>query len=178
MREVVVIGIMIVFFASCGKQPPVQKLPSPTQSGEHTLGFYLNGSPWIPYDRGRHEIFELPKPILTEDGILKISATRIDPANSSRSWFCIETDSCCAEIGRYALSSHLCTSPYQTFYYGQNKDLPSENYEIDRSQPHYMDITSINRSLKIISGSFEFDAISESNQRIEVRSGRFDLNYE
>ena len=177
MRAGLVSIVFILILIGCSKQPPTQKLPEETQIGANTLGFYLNGEPWIPYDRGRHEAFELPEPELTDEGALKISATRIDPGNSARNWFCIEIDSGCVRTGRYRLSSEICTSPYQIFYYGTNKDKSSESFEIDTLQPHYIEIQHLDKLNKVVAGNFELDAINQTGKRIKIRSGRFDLRY-
>ena len=170
--------VIIFLIFSCRKNPPSEILPSITETGEHTLGFFINGEPWIPYDRGNHEVFELPKPTLETDGALKISATRIDDSNSARNWFCIEIEKNCFNKGIYPLSNHLCTSPYHTFYYATNKDKSARYYQIDTLQPHFIEITHLDTVKQIIAGRFEFDAVSNQKDTITIRSGRFDLIYE
>ena len=170
--------VLLVLIVSCQKNPPGEILPPPTQSGEHTLGFFANGEAWIPYDRGSHEMYELPKAKFSEDGSLKISATRIDDENSSRSWFCIEIAKRCTGPGKYKLSSNDCHAPYQTFYYGNSDKKPCEIYQLDESSEHYIEITYLDKREMTISGLIEFDAISNSNDTIHFRYGRFDLRYE
>ncbi|MBD3636161.1 MAG: hypothetical protein HUJ25_02375 [Crocinitomicaceae bacterium] len=170
---IVVVGVIF----SCRKNPPDSVLPPITKTGEHTLGFFLNNQTWVPYDRGNHEVFELPKPQLEEDGSFKISATRIDEDESCRNWFCIEISNFDG-IGEYQLSSNECTSPYQSFYYGYHGNRAAKYYEIDDSKPHIMEVTFFDPKHKIIAGNFEFDAISNIKDTIRIRSGRFDLVYE
>lgn len=170
--------MLLVLIASCEKNPPGEILPPPTTSGEHTLGFFVNGEAWVPYDRGNHKIYELPKAKLTEEGSLKISATRIDTKMSCRHWFCIEIENRCDGVGKYSLSSIDCRSPYQTFYYGSNSDKLSETYQIDQGSSHYIEVTHLDDKHKIISGRFQFDAISGAGDSLSVRLGRFDLRYE
>ena len=167
--------LFLGFIFSCGKQIPEQELPAVTSSGKHTLGFYLNDEAWIPYDKGNRKMFELPQPTLTESGGVKISATRIDRKQHARNWFCIEIEKDCFSKGRYAIGSQFCTSPYQVFYYGTNKEKASEVYMIDTLRPHFIDIHYLSKKKKIIAGTFEFDAITENGDRLEIRSGRFDL---
>lgn len=179
MREgMLYITVLMMLMASCQKNPPGEILPPPTNSGQHTLGFFVNGEPWVPYDRGSHEIYELPKAKLTNEGHLKISATRIDDNLSCRQWFCIEIKDRCTSVGEYELSSIDCNSPFQTFYYGSNGNKPGIVYQIDESKPHIIEITHLDTQSKIISGTFESDLISEdTNDTLKIRSGRFDLLY-
>jgi hypothetical protein len=170
--------LLLNVFISCRKNPPKDTLPANTYSGEHTLGFLANGESWLPYDRGSHEAFELPKAELGDNGELKISATRIDDEHSCRNWFCIEIEEGCDKEGIYQVSNHICTSPYQTFYYNRKGNLSAENFEIDTSKPHYIEVVYLDRKNKIIAGKFEFDLISTDQDAIQIRSGRFDLIYE
>jgi hypothetical protein len=167
--------LLLLVFGSCQKQPPKQQLPKISNTGKHTLGFLLNGESWIPYDRGYHEEFELPMAELSADGSLKISATRIDDSNYARNWFCLEINKGCFSPGRYPVSNHFCTAPYQTYFYGKNKNNPSETFEIDSRTPHFIEVETLDTIRYIVSGTFQFDAISNLGNKIKVRSGRFDL---
>lgn len=178
MREGLVSLVLLVLFFSCEKNPPKHILPAKTHSGEHTLGFYIDGEAWVPFDKGSHKEFELPKAQLSEKGALKISATRIDDPNNARNWFCIEIADSCFGPGVYQLSNQVCTSPYQTYYYSTNKNRPGETYSIDTLHPHFIEITHLNTQKKIIAGTFEFTAISNKNASIKISGGRFDLPYE
>lgn len=165
--------IMIVLLGSCEKRPPTDFLPPLTNHGAQTLGFFVNGEPWIPYDRGHHKKYELPKAVVSENGGIKIAATRIDEKQSARNWFCIEVKEGCDQEGIYQLSNQECSSPYQTFYYSNNRS--GDVYQIDTLAPHFMEITHFDLSKKILAGKFEFDAISPRDT-LKIRSGRFDLN--
>lgn len=178
MRVVMTGTLLVLLIFSCRKNPPGEILPAYTNSGKHTLGCFVNGEAWLPYDRGNHEQYELPKPSLSENGGLKISATRIDDKKSSRNWFCIEIYQGCLEEGIYPLSNRDCTSPYQTFYYGSNAGKSGEIYRLDTLSPHFIEITHLDEQKKIIAGKFEFTAISQNQDSIRVRLGRFDLNYD
>lgn len=160
---------------ACRKDHPTTSLPPITKSGEHTLGFFANGESWTPNDRGNHKKYELPKARLTQNGKLKISATRIDESKSCRHWFCIEVAEGCFKPGRYPISNESCKSPYQTFFYGSNANQSAKIYSIDTTAVNYIEITYLNKKEKIVSGTFEFDAVSESQDTLKVRSGRFDL---
>ena len=178
MRVGLLFNVMLILLISCQKTPPGDILPPPSNTGEHTLGFFVNGEAWIPYDRGNHEVHELPKAKLTRDGSLKISATKVNDRLGCRHWFCIEIEQKCHGPGKYDLSNVECNSPYQTFYYGENRDKPGEVYELVPGQSHYIEITHLDHRKKIVSGLFQFDAVSEFEDTLRVRSGRFDLNFE
>jgi hypothetical protein len=177
MRVGLLILVILMVLVSCQKNRPETILPTATSTGEQTLGFLLNNEVWLPYDRGSHEVYELPKPSLSAEGQLKISATRIDETNNARNWFCIEVERGCAHTGIYPLTGETCHAPYQTYYYGANKDKTEEVYQIDTLQPHFVEVFHLDTLTKTISGLFQFDAISNQDT-IRVHSGRFDLNYE
>jgi hypothetical protein len=178
MRVVLMIIVTILVVFSCRKSAPETVLPLISNNGTHTIGFFLNSEIWIPYDRGKHEQYELPKPTLDKDGHLKISATRIDEKISARNWFCIEIDRGCKSPGSYPISSKSCKSPYQTYYYGRNKNRKEDIYSIDTLQPHFIEVLHLDTINQIISGTFQFDAFTQAGDSIKVRSGRFDLKYE
>ncbi|UKN00890.1 DUF6252 family protein [Paracrocinitomix mangrovi] len=177
MREGLLWILSLLMLGACSKTNSENILPDATSNGLHTMGFYLNGETWLPYDKGNYKDHELPHPTITNDGGLRISATRIDDQQSARNWFCIEVPQGCFEVGRYDLASEYCTAPYQTFYYGSNSHKSAEYYEIDTLSPHFIDITNYNKEDQIISGTFEFDAISAQKDTLQFRSGRFDLHY-
>lgn len=169
--------VAIVF--SCRKSAPDPILPPLSNSGSHTLGFFINNEVWVPYDRGTFEQHELPHPTLTEEGHLTISSTRIDEANNARNWFCLEIESGCNRPGIYPITNRSCKAPYQTYYYGDNKDRSEDIYYLDTLQPHFIEIQYLDTINKIIAGTFSFNAYSNKNKKlIKVRSGRFDLKYQ
>ena len=172
----IIVTILVVF--SCRKNAPNTVLPHITNSGQHTLGFFVNNDIWIPYDRGSHEKHELPPATLDKNGHLKISSTRVDEENSARNWFCLEIESGCDGPGVYPISNRSCKSPYQTYYYGENKNRVADVYSIDTTHLNFIEIHHLDSDEQIISGTFAFDAYTESGDTIKVRSGRFDLRYQ
>ena len=52
------------------------------------------------------------------------------------------------------------------------------SYDIDPTQPHFIEVTHLDKKNKIIAGNFEFDVVSAELDTIRIRSGRFDLLYE
>ena len=170
--------VIVLTLGACQKYPAQQILPKTTQKGAHTLGFYLNKESWIPLDRGYYKDYELPKPQLSKEGGIKISATRIDEYNYCRNWFCIEVAENICEGGTFNLSNKVCKVPYQTYYYGSNKNRANLSYEIDTINPHYITFSCVDTVNGIVSGIFEFNAVSNLNDTLEFRSGRFDLKLE
>lgn len=177
MRVVMVIFAVVLVVFSCRKSAPELVLPPISHNGEQSLGFFLNGEVWLPYDRGNYEQHELPNATLS-NGHFKMSSTRIDEDNYARNWFCLEIESGCTRPGVYTISNRTCSSPYQSYYYGENKDKPQDIYQIDSIQPHFIEIIHIDTNKQTISGVFAFDAVSNAQDTIRVRSGRFDLNFD
>lgn len=153
-------------------------MPAPTQNGSHQLGFFINNKAWVPKDKGYHKSFELPKPTIDENGLVKISATRIDEENYCRNWFCIEVMNPEMEEGVFQITNETCKNTYQTYYYGSNKDLPSLNYNIIQSEKNEIEFSRIDLEENIMAGFFSFTAVSNMNDTIRISKGRFDLKLE
>ena len=173
MREVLLLSVVCIFL-SCQKQSKKNSLPVPTCTGEHELGFFVNQKVWTPYDKGLYKDFELPK-VKINDGIIKISATRVHEDHYSRDWFCIEIKNPSMKTGTFNIHNKSCQAPFQTYYYNEKKDEPSRVYKLDKHKKHEVEITCIDLEKRIISGTFEFSASTLSDEKIEITNGRFDL---
>jgi hypothetical protein len=173
MRAILVLSVILLIF-SCHKSGESGSLPIPTCTGEHELGFFVNQKVWTPYDKGLYKESELPKVSIKED-VIKISATRVDESAYSRDWFCIEIKNPGLKTGSFNIHNKSCQAPFQTYYYGENKDLPSKVYRLDKSKAQEISITCIDLKKGIISGTFFFSANTFTGDKIEVKKGRFDL---
>ena len=166
---------MTCLFSACTSENDFAVLPAPSEVGSHQMGFFLNNETWIPKDKGYHKDFELPIPSIDENGLVKISATRIDEGNHCRNWFCIEVLNSELKTGTFPISNETCKNVYQTYYYGDNKNLPSLTYDIIQSEKNEINFTKIDLEENIIAGFFSFKAVSNLSDTIVVSQGRFDL---
>ena len=173
MRELFVLFALFICF-SCAKNKDQLSLPAPTCTGEHQLGFFVNQSTWTPFDKGLYKEFELPKVVLKDD-VIKISATRVNESSYSRDWFCIEVKNPEMKTGTFNIHNKSCQAPFQTYYYGENKNEPSKVYKLDKTLPQAVEITCIDLRQGFISGSFHFSAKTLLGHEITVTNGRFDL---
>lgn len=159
---------------SCDKRTENQSLPLPTCEGKHELGFFVNHDPWIPKDTDMYKEHELPK-VKIDDGLIRISATRIDEKHQCRNWFCIETVNPQLKEGKFEIINSTCKAVYQTYYYGDNKDMTSEIYSLNPAQQNLIEFNCIDTINNIIAGRFSFSAIDEFGKVLAFESGRFDL---
>lgn len=166
--------VLLLFILSCEKQVTNNHLPVPTCEGKHELGFFVNHETWVPFDTDRYKEHELPK-VKFDDGLIRISATRVDEANYSRNWFCLETVNPNLESGAFPVKNETCKAVYQTYYYGPNKDKTSEIYTLKPNEKNLINFTCIDTVANIIAGTFELTAQNELGETLSFTSGRFDL---
>jgi len=175
MRSILIYILFIFALSSCAEQCEKNCLPPPSQNGSHKLGFFLNNKTWVPKDKGFHKEFELPQPTIGEDGLVKISATRVDDENYCRNWFCIEVQNPDMKTGVFPISNETCKNAYQTYYYGKNKDKASLTYDIIQTEKNEIEFTKFDLDENIIAGNFSFTAVSNLSDTIRISQGRFDL---
>lgn len=173
MREGFLCVVLILLF-SCQKTADKNQLPVPTCEGKHQLGFFVNHEAWIPSDTEMYKEHELPT-VKFDDGLIRISATRVDEKSQSRNWFCIETENPELKEGKYKIANSTCKAAYQTYYYGANKEKESELYTLSQSSTNEIDFTCIDIKNGIIAGTFSFEAENSRGENLRFSSGRFDL---
>ncbi|MBN8682018.1 MAG: hypothetical protein J0L99_05180 [Chitinophagales bacterium] len=166
-------------FSACEKEktPPteLEKLPAATQEGKNTFGCLVDGKAWTPKWGG------LLKPALTPHynnilGSFGIVAVRYDGSEienvlnlSGEGLSILETGnySLSFEETSFSLKSETCSTPG-----------PVKNGRILINQNGTIQITRLDVSTGIISGTFEFDAVSETCQdTVRITDGRFDIKY-
>ena len=169
---------LVLMASSCHKTPtpesnPEPDLPPATQEGKGTIGCYINGKPWVP------------KPFLCVacDNYLKVT---YDASQSNL--FVLSSNNYIKD----SVDQYLRIYVYKPVI-GNNK-IPyfpegilngSVGRDINKNTVYYLDTTQINivklnkidTEKKIISGEFQFTAISTKKDTIKVTSGRFDTKY-
>ncbi len=170
-----------LFLLACEDEAPtpsdVPGLPPITQEGRNTLGFLLNGEPWVP--QGKRGNRALSNPDAFYDGgflggQVSISGLAIPEANEFiRSQFVIgltnvnhknEFDLAGRDLG-FLYTASLC-------------DFRSSDTTLN--EVGWLIISRLDLEARIISGTFEFTAIQPgvegcSSDTLRITQGRFDL---
>lgn len=159
-------------------QSEESKLPPQTQTGANTFGCLINGKAFLPKGSG------LAGPVLscyyiqntpTEQGyFLGLSAG--DFSNTSDVFgIGIYTDTLQVSVGAHNLSD-TAKGNYYGLYSKVNYPESSKYYTTSRD-PGIFTITRFDEQSQIISGTFNFNVLTKTNDTLKVTDGRFDMHY-
>jgi len=163
-------------FSACEKDktPPteLEKLPAATQEGKQTFGCLVDGKAWTPKWGG------LLKPGITPYYNNVLGRFTIDAEHytnqklSSGIWI---TGDSLWSIGAYKLVHPLLSYAHIDTTCGS---LGPQSLEFYNNINGTYEITRLDVSTGIISGTFAFDAVSETCQdTVRITDGRFDIKY-
>ncbi|MEZ4772901.1 MAG: hypothetical protein R3D00_06950 [Bacteroidia bacterium] len=171
--KVIFLFFPFLFLTACEReapQPPdpLDLLPPATQTGENTLGFLLDGEPWLP-----NRIFQ--GDYRKSDGRFNIQTRNEkydengNPIGSTFSIGSINT-------------SLLNEGDYQITEYGNLSAgiyfLVGCYYVSFSDEPGLLDITRLDTFVRIISGTFHCKVISEDcTDTLNITHGRFDVSF-
>jgi len=168
-------ALVLLTFASCKKSKPDSNgLPAVTQDGKNTLGFLLNGQSWKPQGNNGTANLSIDFDAGVNNGIFSLSAYKI--INSSRRQ-------------RFGLgikdSLNLISIP-KTYILG-NGTLYGAAYADDICTFDYFDstinrsgnltITKLDRTNRIISGTFSATLTKAGCAEVKITDGRFDMKF-
>jgi len=162
--------LLLLTCAACkdGALAPKEQLPPATQEGRNTFGCLVNGEVWVPNISINPSIHRLTG--YFSEGYFYLRANRTK--EGKRQSFGLDhkyIDS----IGIYSLEPTIDQPIIQVFF----KD-SEDRYDTDSvATPGELNISYLDTSKRIISGTFYFDAINEAGKVMEIRDGRFDLKY-
>lgn len=174
----VLLSIFVLFifcFAKCNKERlDSNGLPPATQEGKNTLGFLLNGEPWTPKGFNGTANLSIDFDPSINNGIFSISAYRII-TNNDRTYFGIGVND----------SINTITTPKK--YYLGNNTLYGSYFSNNNCTFDYFDstvirsgtltITKLDRTNRIISGTFNATLSKAGCETINITEGRFDMKY-
>ncbi len=150
-------------------------LPSATQNGAKTLGFLLNGQPWTPHGFNGAANLSMDIDFGYQNGIFGVAAYRIVSTTNSLSFGIGISDSLNfmkvpinLAIGKNTLAQiclltqDSCSIDYydQTVYRNGN-----------------LTITKLDKTSRIISGTFDATLYKSGCDTIKITDGRFDMSY-
>lgn len=156
---------------------PADQLPPETQTGAGTFGCMVNGKLFQPkgspfggpvlscayqyIDGGYY--FQLKARQDVENGLLSIG---------------IFTDSLAISQGKTIRLFEQFNSGKAYALHGRYiSGTPGNLYSTGSSGTGELHITKFDETARIVSGTFWFDAVNENGEKVEVRQGRFDVQY-
>jgi hypothetical protein len=186
MKSLLFLFATLLTLFSCSKddnksQKPIDQLPPATQVGANTAGCLVNGEAFLPkgtslggpilscfYQRNQYG-YHLGLSINQKSsGQVKTVQFGANPnqlvENTTYSLVAMKdnTFSYISNFGEYYI---LSINDGDTNYY--TTDIVTGELKI----------TKLDSQLNIISGTFWYDAVNVNNEKVQVRSGRFDMHY-
>uniref|UniRef100_UPI0040470895 DUF6252 family protein n=1 Tax=Mariniflexile sp. TaxID=1979402 RepID=UPI0040470895 len=171
--KLIVYSLMLMAVTNCKNEDdtptsPIDQLPPATQTGKNTFGCLVNGKPFVVINTAKITA-------IYQGGGLSI-AGEIDVNNffSEVSMFISES-----AIGKEITDNKTYTlnndSTLKGQYYREDKNC---FYYTTLSNTGFLEIKKIDKINFIVSGTFEFQAISnDCDETIDITNGRFDMNY-
>lgn len=165
---------------SCGDDDNntiISVLPPATQTGENTFGCLIDGEVFIPDAGNCLGCIDVSASYEFVDGKYYLAISGVYDRNNSMkniSLFSPPIDS--LEEIEYPLKSYENGIEYSAEV-GVVNNTVSKSYFTSNEQPGLLTITKFDESNKIISGTFEFNAFTTSNESITITQGRFDVEY-
>ncbi len=170
--------IACFWFAGCKKHHTTQPdnpygLPNATQEGKNTLGFLLNGEPWTPKGFNGTSNLSIDVDFGFNQGIFNIASYKT--INAITEQFTIGISD----------SLNFINSPY-TFLihpnsvFGISYTIGSCDYFSKNSSTTAdgtMTITKLDKTMRIISGTFSATLSTAGCGVINITEGRFDMKY-
>ena len=159
-------------------QSEESKLPPETQTGANTFGCLINGKAFLPKGSG------FGGPVLscfyihntsTEQGYF-FGLTASDKSNTSDVYgIGIGTDSLQVSIGTHSLTNKGKGNFYGLYSRVNNQG--SNQYYTSSKDPGVITITKFDEQKQIVSGTFHFNVVTETNDTLKITEGRFDMHY-
>ncbi|PZE15684.1 hypothetical protein DNU06_16700 [Putridiphycobacter roseus] len=155
---------------------PLEQLPAATQTGANTFGCIVDGEVYIPKGNFSYKAIEGPS-YYQNEGLFIINTLNIKDFDD---WIyvCIYIKNAVYYTGIYSNIGYTTSSfddrVVEVFHEDSNAFVV---YSVDSTVNHYVEITKLDLDNKIVSGLFEFTAITEDKtDTIKITNGRFDLN--
>ena len=178
-KIILIIGILLTTLLSCCKKDdptltPLEQLPKATKVGANTAGCLVNGEAFLP--KGFSPSGNLICYYINQE---TFSLSISDIGNDKTKSIYIETNNEELEVNKiYNLNMLRSDSNSKFAEYHILKD--NGNDELYSTTPEVtgeLVITHHDYDNAIISGTFWFDAINDIGEKVEVREGRFDMEY-
>lgn len=173
-KTLLLIGILLTI-NSCSQKDeptltPLQQLPEATKTGANTAGCLVNGEAFLP--KGHFSTGNLTCYFINQNNFSLIVSER---DNSFSKSIVIGIDNLTLKINKIINldTERTSDSRYGEFIISNIND----NYSTTPEITGELVITHHDYDKAIISGTFWFDAINNTGEKIEIREGRFDMKY-
>ena len=169
---------MCCLLCTCSQQEP---LPQNTQTGQNTLGCLIDGKPYVP-DGGKP--FSGIKPIYGGFFVIqdkpKWVGVYVRAYASDKQQIRLYLND--FALGKHQLNQNLGIDPaslYAALYpkdFGLYESSEGNTYATSSSHTGYVNLIKADTTSGIVSGTFEFQAVTLDGKTVSVTNGRFDVN--
>ena len=162
-------------FAKCEKdKPDFNGLPAATQQGKNTLGFMLNSQPWTPQGFNGTANLSIDFDPGFNNGVVGIAAYRITTSNN-REYFGLGIKDSLNFLTPPFTINLSNQSLYKLRFENNNCSLFSS--DSDTQANGQLTITKLDRTNRIISGTFNATLSKAGCSTIQITDGRFDMKF-
>ncbi|WP_152611362.1 hypothetical protein [Psychroserpens mesophilus] len=166
MRTLAICMLCSILFYSCkndddnNSNDPIDQLPPPTQTGENMFGYLLNGTPISITNSNQVSSFY-------QQLQLQISSGFINP----------DLNISLILLANGPLQENMDYSLVNNSMIIINNESQNCSYDIEDTYAGTITFTNIDETNFIISGIFEFSAVTDDCEIINITEGRFDVQY-
>lgn len=175
-KTLAVLSLSILFLSACKKD--VSELPAATQEGANTFGAKVDGALWIPQQ------FSVFAGTILEARWLPGNQFTVKARNFASSptetEFELFMDNFTG-VGTYPLNQTTPIYPDESASYGyfiKRKFMPLNEWVTNAAHTGVIQVTRYDTTKKIISGTFQFNAVATDSTTLSVTEGRFDAVYQ
>ena len=179
-RLKLLLGIIVLYclfcFAQCKKNSPESNdLPAATQDGKNTLGFLLNGQPWMPHGNNGTGNLDLYYDATYQGGVFNLSMYKIlSSTPTKRQMLILFGDSIQGPV-------KIILPNKNKFGFSFTNDATGCHYDTFDSTTRiingYFDIQKLDKINNIFSGQFEIKFSNSVCDDVQITQGRFDLKF-
>lgn len=174
---ITIITICTFSCSSCKKELVIDNggLPPTTQTGSNTLGFLLNGQPWIPKGQvGVSANLTVNVDFGYNKGIFVINAYRFNESGEKEVFSVGVRDS--LNFFQIPITIPLSRTSLYGITYRNNK-CDYFNQQVDVESVGNLTITKLDKTSQIIAGTFSARLSKIGCDTIKITDGRFDMKY-
>ena len=180
MKNLILLLTLTLTLSCCNKDDnpfsSKDQLPPETQKGANTAGCLVNGEVFIPHQVGLSPSLVCNYEFL--DGQFYFNIAFSDSRNGSVKSVSVNHNKVSLQSGSiYNLNKNTVNDGDFTGGGGTYFPTLQNFYRTNSIKTGELKITRLDVSNSIISGTFWFDAVNTAGETIQIRSGRFDMNY-
>jgi hypothetical protein len=178
MKRILTILVAAMLLSCCNNDDdntptnPIDQLPPATQIGANTGGALVNGEAFLPNNQS---VTPLICNYLDQDDFFLLISKKVEDVYYNLDIYIYNTSFVVGQT--YILEQYSDNSKFGE-YSINNESYPSTNYySTNQTVTGELTITHHDYDNAILSGTFWFDAINSDGSIVEIREGRFDMEY-